>query len=100
MIKYDQFKKYLEKSNDPYGKLYPAQYIMSDDRHGFVTYDIIEDKIIGYQIYGNGVHWLNHLKSVAKERGIHEIQFFTTRPRAFKRAYGAEELGSLMKLEI
>lgn len=100
MITYEQWEDYLKRSKDPYGKFYPAQNILSDDRHGFVTYDIIDDYILIHQMYGNGKHWIAHVKAVAKQRKLSSIRWFTKRnPQAIEKRYGAKIEGYIMSME-
>ena len=101
LIEQKDWEDYARRSGDFYGKIYPANIILSEKGKGFCSMDVVDGNLIlVHQCYGDGEHWVREIRKLAHERRIKDIRFITKRnPKAFTRKYGFKLEGYIMTID-
>lgn len=101
MIKFDEFKKYLKKSKDPYGRLYAGGILLEEEWKGFCIVEQSGNTLVVQQCYGDGKHWDKEIMKLAKKLKCNKISFYTRRNyKAFEKKFGYKLDGYVMTKEV
>lgn len=89
--------KFFEKSRDD--KLIIKNLMVTDK--GFCSFDVHNDILVVFQLYGDGNYWKKILIDFAKKIGCKKIKFGTQRNyKGFERKFGCKLVGYIMELEV
>jgi len=97
VITQEDIKKYLDKSGDSF--IYEDNIVVNE--HGFMSWNIKENKLVLLNVYGNGKYWDDFSITLAKKLGLKGILTATRRsPKAFTRKFGYKITGHILEKEV
>lgn len=97
----DEWKAYYEQHSGGHFVQRAGCSLVYDPGKGFLTYEVMGDRFILWQVAGDGEYWDRYSVSLARSLGCKAIVMQTRRdPSAFERKYGYRVTGFVMEKEV
>lgn len=93
----EQKAHYLHKSGDE--EIITTNLI--ENEHGFASFARQGEKLIIYNVYGDGPYWDRFFVALARRNGCKKLVIGTRRsPKAYERKFGYTVIGHILEKEV